>query len=112
MFEAVEEISSYAKIQNKNFKYFVKKLKVFVGKKESIEIEEDEQHIGVSESKKIDKKHVYIFWEKGNWHLKNLSKYRVYVNKVKVLRDNSIKLDEISAIMIRRTKFYFFQAIN
>jgi hypothetical protein len=109
-----EAIPAYAKIQGPNFIKFVTKLTVYLGREVSLtDFNPDEEVIFISNSNKISRKHLKIFWDefKSEWFVQNLSKNYTFVNKT-VLKstDDPRSISPISSIQIDDCKFYFFQS--
>jgi len=111
-----EEIESYAKLEGNNFKFFIEKLNVILGR-ESIQFRanNDEQFISLGNSCKISRRHAMISWNKhvGFWEIKILSKNKTKVNVVSLKKgDRPAILHPGSGIQIENTKFFFFPAVN
>jgi pSer/pThr/pTyr-binding forkhead associated (FHA) protein len=111
-----EEIESFAKLEGNNFKFFIDKLSVILGR-ESIHFRanNDEQFIFVGNSYKISRRHALISWNKhrGFWEIKILSKNKTKVNGVSLKRgDRPAILHPGSLIQIDNSKFYFFPAVS
>jgi hypothetical protein len=109
-----EESPAYAKLQGPNFLKFVNNLSVYLGREVSLaDHNPDEDVIFISDSNKISRKHVKIYWDEGKlgWYIQNLSKNHVYVNK-NILKSTAtpLKISPISSIQIDECKFYFFQS--
>jgi hypothetical protein len=113
-FNEVEDTPAYAKIQGYNILRFITKLNVFLGREVSlVDYKQDEEVLFVSDSNKISRKHLQIFWdeERGGWFAKNWSKNHVYINR-EILKVNSqpVRLTPVSIIQMDECKLYFFQA--
>ncbi len=114
IFNEYEEEMGYAKLQGPKLLKFIKKKNVFIGREAPIvDYGQDEEVISISDSNKISRKHLKIYWDYllGHWYAENLSKNPVTINR-KILKrsDDPIKLSPISAIKIDNLEFYFFQA--
>lgn len=114
MYNEFEDTPAYAKLQGPNLMKLVTKLNVYLGREVSIvDHAADEDVIFISDSNKISRRHLHIFWNdvKLGWFVKNLSKNPVYVNKTMLSsKDDALKLNPISAIQVDQCKFYFFQS--
>ena len=113
-FNEYEQTKAYAKLQGPNLLRFVKRKRVYLGREVSITEQNcEDEIIFISNSNKISRKHVEIFWDETNsgWYAKNLSKNHIYINK-RVLKNSSdpLELDAISSIQIDDVKIYFFMA--
>ncbi len=113
-YKEYESMRAFAKLQGPNTLKYIKTSSVYLGREVAVvEQNEDEEVLFISNSNKISRKHVSIFWDKTKsaWFAKNLSKNHIYINKA-VLKISSepIKLDPICSIQIDECKFYFFQA--
>lgn len=114
VFNEYEDEAAFAKLQGPKFLKFIRKKNVFLGREAPIvDYEKDEEVIFISDSNKISRKHVKIYWDDvdGNWYAMNLSKNPVIINKRIVKKsDNGVKISPISAIKIDNEEFYFFEA--
>lgn len=114
MFKEYEEISAYAKIQSDNLLEFITKPTAYLGREGTcIDHRPNEQVIAISDSNKISRKHLKLYWSEKDtvWKAMNLSKNQVVINKKYLKRDDpAVLLSPISAIQIDSLKFYFFQA--
>lgn len=112
IYQEVEQVYAFAKLQGPFFKHFIIKKTVILGRDPGEETE-DEQKIVLDQSQKISRQHLKIFWDsdKNEWQIQSLSKNKIYVNKV-ILRkeDASMTLNECSSIKMDQLKFYFFPA--
>ena len=115
MFKEFEANAAYAKIQGENdFLKFINKLVVYLGREVSLaEQNIEEEILFISDSHKISRKHLKIFWDEnqGKWLAQNLSKNYVYVNNT-VLKSTDIPyvISPMASIKIDECRFYFFQA--
>lgn len=113
-FNEKEETTAYAKIEGKEFKFFINKLTVYIGREAANNINDnDEQIIYLGNYKFLSRKHLKIFWDskKKSWFIQNLSKNLVFVNKEKLSKEQKPKkLKVISPIKVGVYKFYFFRA--
>jgi len=113
-FNEKEESTAFAKIEGKEFKFFIEKLTVFIGRDSgSINNNPEEQIIYLGNYKFLSRKHLKIFWDskKKAWFIKNLSKNNIFVNREKLSKDQKPKkLKVISPIKVGVYKFYFFRA--
>ena len=116
-FQNNEEIISYAKLEGPNFKKFIHKLTIYLGREPDSDRYDnsEDQCIFIGDSQKISRRHAKISWnfENGNWEIQILSKNKAIINGVTLRNiDNAQVLPHKSAIKIDRYKFYFFPAIN
>jgi hypothetical protein len=114
VFQEYEDECAYAKLQGPTLLKFIKKKNVFVGREAPIvDYNQDEEVIFISDSNKISRKHLKIFWDhvRGEWYAKNLSKNPVII-KTKYFKntDAAIQISPVSAIKIDNLEFYFIQA--
>jgi len=114
IYQEYEEECAYAKLQGPTLLKFIKKKIVYIGRETPIaDFQQDEEVIFVSDSNKISRKQLKIFWDgiKGEWLVRNLSKNPVIMNK-KLLKnsDPPRRISPISAIKIDTLEFYFIQA--
>jgi len=113
-FNEKEEITAFAKIEGKEFKFFINKLTVYIGREAANNINNSvEQIIYLGNYKFLSRKHLKIFWDskKKSWFIQNLSKNLVFVNKEKLSKEQKPKkLKVISPIKVGVYKFYFFRA--
>jgi len=113
-FKEKEENQAYAKIEGKDFKFFINKQTVYIGRTSpSVNLSNDEQMIFMGDYKYLSRKHLKIFWDakKKSWFIQNLSKNIVHVNKESFSKENKPKkLKTISPIKVGIYKFYFFRA--
>jgi hypothetical protein len=114
IYQEYEDECAYAKLQGPNLLKFIKKKIVYIGRETPIvDFQQDEEVIFISDSNKISRKHLKIFWDgtKCEWYVKNLSKNPVIVNK-KFFKnsDNPTQISPVSAIKIDTLEFYFIQA--
>lgn len=113
-FKEKEETQAYAKIEGKDFKFFLNKQIVYLGRTSpSVNLEPNEQMIYLGDYKYLSRKHLKIFWDskKKSWFIQNLSKNVVFVNKESFSRENKPKkLKTICPIKVGIYKFYFFRA--
>ena len=109
-----EENTGYAKIEGKEFKFFISKLSAYLGREASSNNpNSDEQIIYLGNYKYLSRRHLKIFWDnkKKSWFIQNLSKNIIFVNKEKLSKDQKPKkLKVISPIKVGVYKFYFFRA--
>lgn len=117
VFNEYEEEAAYAKLEGLNFKAFVNKRQIYLGRTcDNIpNLNDEEQIIFVGHSKKISRKHARIEWNqnKNQWEIWSLSKNKIYVNGVNItLNKEPSPLPPCSAIKIYSQKFYFFPALD
>jgi hypothetical protein len=116
-FEEEEEVNSYAKLEGPNFKKFIHKLTIYLGRDPNTEIFEntDEQSIFIGDSQKISRRHAKLYWnyEKGQWEIQILSKNKAVING-QIIRniDTPMAVPPCSAIKIDKYRFYFFPATS
>lgn len=109
-YSEIEEIEAYAKLEGPDFKKFLLKEEVYLGR-ESDEIGENEQCVNLGTSQKVSRKHAKIYFSRsdGDWYFVNLSKNKTYVNNNVILKgDPALKLTPLDAIRINEYKFYYF----
>ena len=118
IFKEYEEISSFGKLEGLDFKQFIFKYNVILGREfnnEGAEGYDQEQFIFIGDSQKISRKHAIINWnfEKGEWQIEILSKNKAVVNGNTLRKgDPPMVLEPKSSIKIDRYKFYFFPSIS
>ena len=116
-FKDYEEIDSFAKLEGPNFKQFIIKYIVYLGRdcnSEGADGLNEEQIIFIGDSQKISRKHAVISWStsKGEWEIQILSKNKAIINGITLRKgDPPLTLLPCSAIKIDKYKFYFFPAI-
>lgn len=114
MYNEFEDSPAYAKIQGPTLLKFITKQNIYLGREVSIaDYSQDEEVIFISDSNKISRRHLNIFWDesKRGWYAKNLSKNHVYVNKALLkIGQDPVKLLPVTPIQIDECKFYFFRA--
>lgn len=114
IFEEFENTPAYAKIQSLNFCKFLTKRNIFLGREISVvESIPDSEFIFISNSNKISRKHVNIYWDefKYGWYAKNLSKNPIVIDGITIKSTSDpLKLSNISTFVIDDCKFYFFEA--
>jgi hypothetical protein len=116
-FQEYEITESFAKLEGPQYKQFITKLVVYLGREaNNISPENpEEQLVYIGDSQKISRKHAKIFWNstKGEWEIKILSKNKVIVNGSTLRKeDPPARLTPCSAIKIDKYRFYFFPAIR
>lgn len=117
-FKEFEDVESFAKLEGPDFKQFILKYKVNLGREcnnEGAEGLNEEQIIFIGDSQKISRKHAIINWNfnSGEWQIENLSKNKVMINGLTLRRgDPPMVLEPRSSIKIDKYKFYFFPAIH
>ncbi len=114
-YEEYEDIESYGKLEGPNFKKFIHKLVVYLGRDPNTEMFEnvDEQSIFIGDSQKISRRHAKLSWnsQKGEWEIQILSKNKAIINGSTLRNiDNPLAVPPLSAIKIDKYKFYFFPA--
>ena len=75
---------------------------------------EEEQKIIFSDSQRISRQHLKIFWDfdTHEWKIQSLSKNKIFVNKMLIRReDPPVHLDDCAAIKFDKYMFYFFPAV-
>lgn len=116
-FQEYEDTQSYGKLEGPNFKKFIHKHVVYLGREpdtENLQIVE-EQSIYIGDSQKISRRHAKIYWnyELGVWEIQIMSKNKAIINGVTLRNiDNPQILPPRSAIKIDKFKFYFFPAVK
>jgi FHA domain len=116
-FKELEDVESFGKLEGPEFKQFIVKYKVYLGREcnsDGAEGLNEEQFIFIGDSQKISRKHALINWNpnKGEWEIEILSKNKAIVNGITLRRgDPPMILESKSAIKIDKYKFYFFPAI-
>jgi hypothetical protein len=109
-----EETFAYAKIEGKEFKFFINKLIAYIGREyNAAGNNPDEQMIYLGNYKYLSRKHLKIYWDskKKSWFIQNLSKNIIFVNREKLSKDQKPKkLKTICPIKVGIYKFYFFRA--
>ncbi len=117
-FREYEDISSFGKLEGLDFKQFIYKYNIILGRESNTEGGEgfdQEQLIFIGDSQKISRKHAVINWnfEKGEWQIEILSKNKAIVNGMTLRKgDPPMILEPKSAIKIDKYKFYFFPSIE
>ena len=116
IYNEYEEEFAYAKLQGPNLLKFVKKKTAFLGRESPIVYFQcDEEVIFISDSNKISRKHLKIYWcgKEAQWFAKNLSKNPVIINR-KTLKqtEDAVIISPVSAIKIDNSEFYFIQAVE
>ena len=112
MYQEYEDTEAYAKLQGPNIKEFITKKVVILGR-EPGEPTEEEQKIIFSDSQRISRQHLKIFWDfdTHEWKIQSLSKNKIFVNKMLIRReDPPVHLDDCAAIKFDKYCFYFFPA--
>lgn len=113
-FNEKEDTTAFAKIEGKEFKFYINRLTVYLGRDAAANNNNsDEQIVYLGNYKFLSRKHLKIFWEpkKKSWFIQNLSKNIIFVNKEKLSKDQKPKkLKVISPIKVGVYKFYFFRA--
>lgn len=112
-FNEKEDSTAFAKIEGKEFKFFINKQIVYIGRDTPSNNISEEQSIYLGNYKFLSRKHLKIFWDskKKSWFIQNLSKNIIFVNKEKLSKDQKPKkLKVISPIKVGVYKFYFFRA--
>jgi len=110
----LEEVEAYSKLQGPDFKKFIVKEEVFLGREADEIIQDKEQIVNLGSSQKVSRKHARIFFDRlnGNWYFQNLSKNKTYVNNNVILKESApLKLNPLDAIRINDYKFYYFPSI-
>lgn len=75
-------------------------------------IENEIYHVKIGSSKFISRRHCKIFWENGDWYIKNLSKVSIYVGNTKLNKsDDPIPLQNITPISSLAFRFYFVKPL-
>ena len=116
-FKEYEDVESFAKLEGPNFKQYIHKYTVFLGRdcnSNGLEGLNEEQIIFIGDSQKISRRHAVISWNnnKGEWEIEILSKNKAVVNGITLRKgDPPINLVSCAAIKIDKYKFYFFPAI-
>jgi pSer/pThr/pTyr-binding forkhead associated (FHA) protein len=108
-----EDTTAFAKIEGKEFKFFMNKPTVYIGRDVASNSNNEEQAIYLGNYKFLSRRHLKIFWDpkKRSWFIQNLSKNIIFVNKEKLSKDQKPKkLKVISPIKVGVYKFYFFRA--
>lgn len=117
-FREFEEIESFGKLEGPEFKQFIMKYVVYLGRdcnNEGAEGFNEEQIIFIGDSQKISRKHALIQWNpfKAEWQIEILSKNKAIVNGLTLRKgDPPMSLLPRTAIKIDKYKFYFFPAIT
>lgn len=109
-FSTNENVQAYAKLEGPNFKEFVLKPIVFIGR-DPEENGEQVQSISISGSSRISRKHAKIFWDYSEacWKIQNLSKNKIVVNQIILSNtSNPLILRGLEPIKIDFLLFYFF----
>jgi len=112
-----EDVESFAKLEGPEFKQFIYKTLVFLGRDcNNIEFEDskEQQIIFIGDSQKISRRHAMIYWNEviGEWEIQILSKNKAVINGQIIRKgDAPIILKPRSAIKIDKYKFYFFPAL-
>ncbi len=116
-FSENEEMNSFGKLEGLEFKKYIHKLIVFLGRDPDTENFEncDIQSIYIGDSQKISRRHAKISWnfENATWEIQILSKNKAIINGVTIRNvDSAQTLPPCSAIKIDKFKFYFFPAVS